>query len=309
VDHDEPERGERAAVTAAARTPHGDEGPPGAATGDPLVPAAVRPQTHVLMFCGVHLIDPDLAVPTPGLIDALARVGIGEHAARSTVSRMLRRGTLERRRRGKRIYLSPTPRVRAELAEGGERAWRSPVNRTWDGQWTLLGFSLPESRRADRHLLRSRLQWAGFGMLQNGLWVAPGRVDVEALLQKLDVLDHLKVFRAQVAEPTQVPDLIDDAWDVPTIARGYEQFLERWDRPDPLPDAPDDLARQLWLLGEWTLLGRHDPGLPVEYLPADWPAVRAEHVALRLRTRYEAGAAAIAAGLVERLGTWDGAPT
>ncbi|MGK5114843.1 MULTISPECIES: PaaX family transcriptional regulator [unclassified Geodermatophilus] len=295
-------------MTAAALTPHGDEGLPGPATGDPLAPAAVRPQTHVLMFCGVHLIDPDLAVPTLGLIDALARVGIGEHAARSTVSRMLRRGTLERRRRGKRIYLSPPPRVRAELAEGGERAWRSPVNRTWDGQWTLLGFSLPESRRADRHLLRSRLQWAGFGMLQNGLWVAPGRVDVEALLQKLDVLDHLKVFRAHVAEPTQVPDLIDDAWDVPTIARGYEQFLERWDRPDPLPDAPDDLARQLWLLGEWTLLGRHDPGLPVEYLPADWPAVRAEHVALRLRTRYEAGAAAIAAGLVERLGAWDGDP-
>ncbi|MFW3172078.1 PaaX family transcriptional regulator C-terminal domain-containing protein [Geodermatophilus sp. CPCC 206100] len=270
------------------------------ADGDPLAPAPVRPQTHVLMFCGVHLMDPGLAVPTQGLIDVLARVGVGEHAARSTVSRMLRRGTLERSRRGKRIHLSPTARALAELAEGGERAWRSPVNRTWDGQWTLLGFSLPESRRADRHLLRSRLQWAGFGMLQNGLWVAPGQVDVEALLQKLDVLDALKVFRAAVAEPTQVPDLIDDAWDVAALARGYERFLQRWDRPDPLPGAPDDLARQLWLHGEWTLLARSDPGLPVEYLPADWPAVRAEHVALRLRTRYHQGAAAIAARLVER---------
>ncbi|SFL33604.1 PaaX family transcriptional regulator [Geodermatophilus ruber] len=275
---------------------------------DPLAPASVRPQTHVLMFCGVHLADPADAVPTVGLIDALSRVGVGEHAARSTVSRMLRRGTLQRRRRGKRIYLSPTPGIRAALAEGGERAWQSPVNRTWDGQWTLLGFSLPESRRADRHLLRSRLQWAGFGMLQNGLWVAPRRVDVEALLHQLDVLDHLKVFRASVAAPTQVAELIDDAWDVPAIARGYQQFLDRWDRPDPLPGAPDDLARQLWLLGEWTLLARHDPGLPVEYLPADWPAVRAEHVALRLRTRYETGAAAIAAGLVERLDPLDDEP-
>jgi phenylacetic acid degradation operon negative regulatory protein len=300
-------------VTAAALTPRGEDdlaagaderpdGLSGLAEADPSAPAPVRPQTHVLMFCGVHLIDPADAVPTPGLIDALARVGVGEHAARSTVSRMLRRGTLERRRRGKRIFLSPTPRARAELAAGGERAWASPVNRTWDGQWTLLGFSLPESRRADRHLLRSRLQWAGFGMLQNGLWVAPRRVDVEDLLRKLDVLDHLKVFRASVEAPTRVADLIDDAWDVATIARGYQRFLERWDRPDPLPDAPDDLARQLWLLGEWTLLARHDPGLPVEYLPADWPAVRAEHVALRLRTRYDAGAAAIAATLVERPG-------
>lgn len=269
------------------------EGAPGA--------AGVRPQTHVLMFCGGHLMAPGSAVSTGGLISALARVGVGEHAARSTVSRMIRRGTLQRRRQGKRIYLSPTPHIRTALAEGGERAWQSPVNRTWDGQWTLLGFSLPESRRADRHLLRSRLQWAGFGMLQNGVWVAPSEVDVQALLAQLDVLDHLKVFRASVAAPTQVAELIEDAWDVPALARGYEHFLERWDTPDPLPDAPDDLARQLWLLGEWTLLARNDPGLPVEYLPADWPAVRAEHVALRLRTRYEAGAKGIAAGLVERL--------
>jgi phenylacetic acid degradation operon negative regulatory protein len=279
-------------VTAAASLP----------AAGPATPP-VRPQTHVLMFCGVHLAEPGTAVATPGLIDALARVGVGEHAARSTVSRMLRRGSLQRRRVGQRTYLSPTPAVRATLVEGAERAWQSPVNRTWDGQWTLLGFSLPESRRSDRHLLRSRLQWAGFGMLHNGLWVAPRRVDVEALLATLDVLDHLKVFRAAVAAPTQVSELIDDAWDVPVLARGYRRFLDRWDVPDPLPGAPDDLARQLWLLAEWTLLARQDPGLPVEYLPADWPAVRAEHVALRLRARYEAGASGIAARLVERIGT------
>jgi phenylacetic acid degradation operon negative regulatory protein len=263
--------------------------------------SSVRPQTHVLMFSGIHLLDPGSAVPTPGLIDVLSRVGVGEHAARSTVSRMLRRGTLQRRRVGKRSYLSPTPSTRATLLRGGERAWQSPVNRTWDGQWTLLGFSLPESRRAERHLLRSRLEWAGFGMLQNGLWVAPRRIDVKDLFRSLDVLDHLKVFRAEVAPPTDIAELIGDAWDLAGIARDYQRFLDRWDRTDPLPDAPDDLARQLWLLGEWTLLARHDPGLPVEYLPADWPAVRAEHVALRLRARYEPGAAGIAAGLVERL--------
>jgi phenylacetic acid degradation operon negative regulatory protein len=268
---------------------------------------SVRPQTHVLMFSGIHLVDPGSALSTPGLIDVLSRVGVGEHAARSTVSRMLRRGTLQRRRVGKRSYLSPTPATRATLLRGGERAWQSPVNRTWDGQWTLLGFSLPESRRADRHLLRSRLEWAGFGMLQNGLWVAPRRIDVKELLRSLDVLDHLKVFRAEVAAPTDIADLIGDAWDLAGIAGNYRRFLDRWDRTDPLPDAPDDLARQLWLLGEWTLLARHDPGLPVEYLPSDWPAVRAEHVALRLRARYEPGAAAIAAGLVERLDA-NGAP-
>jgi phenylacetic acid degradation operon negative regulatory protein len=252
---------------------------------NPAGPPQARPQTHVLMFSGIHLADPGTAISTAALIDVLARVGVGEHATRATVSRMISRGILQRQRRGRQVYLSPTASARTALAEGGARAWQSPVNRTWDGQWTLLGFSLPESRRADRHLLRSRLQWAGFGPLQSGLWVAPRFVDVERLLRQLDVLGHVKVFRAHVDAPTQVTELIEDAWDVPAIARGYETFLARWDRPDPLPQAPDDLARQLWLLGEWSLLARRDPGLPVEYLPADWPAVRAEHVALRLRAR------------------------
>ncbi|GAA5127242.1 PaaX family transcriptional regulator [Pseudonocardia adelaidensis] len=264
-------------------------------------PPQIRPQTHVLMFSGIHLGRPGTAVATAGLIDVLARVGVGEHAARATVARMTSRGVLQRRRRGRRVYLSPTPSARTALEEGGVRAWQSPVNRTWDGRWTLLGFSLPESRRADRHLLRARLQWAGFGMLQSGLWVAPRAVDVERLLEELDVLGHVKVFRANVDAPTRVAELIEDAWDVTGIARGYREFLARWDRAEPLPDAPDDLARQLWLHGEWSLLARRDPGLPVDYLPADWPAVRAEHVALRLRAQYEPVADALAAELVEVL--------
>lgn len=269
---------------------------------DGAAPPALRPQFLVLMFCGQHLAAPGSAVSTVNLVDVLARVGVGEHAARSTVARMLRRGTLQRRRMGKQSYLSPAPHIRSTLEEGGERAWRSPVNRTWDGQWTLLGFSVPESRRRDRHLLRSRLQWAGFGLLQNGLWLAAREVDVTALIGRLDVLDQLKVFRAQVAAPTEVAELIEDAWDLGTVARGYREFLDRWDRPEPLPGAPDDLARQLWLLGEWTTLARADPGLPVEYLPSDWPAVRAEHVALRLRARFEGAAGAVAATLVEHHG-------
>ena len=261
----------------------------------------VRPQTHVLVFAGIHLLGPGAAVSTPALLEVLARVGVGEHAARSTVGRMLRRGTLERRRVGRLGYLSVPPSTRATLLAGGERAWQSPVNRSWDGQWTLLGFSLPEDRRADRHLLRSRLEWSGFGMVQNGLWVAPRRVDVADLLASLDVLDHVTVFRAEVAAPTQVAELVDDAWDLAGIAGDYRRFLDRWDVPDPLPEAPDDLARQLWLLSEWTLLARRDPRLPVQHLPAGWPAARAEEVALRLRARYEPGAAAVAAGLVQQL--------
>lgn len=260
------------------------------ALGPSSGPPRVRPQTLLLLFGAQYMVDAGQAMSTGSLISALGSVGVGEHAARSTISRMLRRGTLLKVRRGKRTYLHLPAHVREMLLEGEQRAWRSPVNRDWDGRWTLLGFSFPESRRSDRHLLRSRLVWAGFGPLQNGLWLAPRVVDVETLVTDLSVDDSLKVFHATVADPTDVAALIADAWDLDVLRSGYEAFLDRWDVPKPLPEATDDLARELLLLGEWTTLARRDPGLPVQHLSADWPAIRAEHVALRLREQFRAGA-------------------
>jgi hypothetical protein len=48
-------------------------------------------------------------------------------------------------------------------------------HRHWDGRWTLLSFTLPEFWQRQRHELRTRLLWAGFGPLQGGLWIAPRR--------------------------------------------------------------------------------------------------------------------------------------
>lgn len=267
----------------------------------------VRPQTLVLMFGAQYMSDPDVAVSTGSVLSALESVDVGERAARSTVSRMLRRGSLEKLRRGRRTYLHLPERTREVLAAGERRAWRSPVDTHWDGHWTLLGFSFPESRRADRHQLRSRLAWAGFGLLQNGLWIAPGAPDISEIVSELGTEGNLKVFRAEALAPTDIVAMIADAWDLDALRRGYEGFLARWDVPSPLPEAPHDLARELWLLGEWLTLVRRDPGLPAQYLPADWPAVRAEDVAERLRQRYRDEAERVADRLLDtiRLGAID----
>ncbi|MFD0396024.1 PaaX family transcriptional regulator C-terminal domain-containing protein [Streptomyces nogalater] len=64
--------------------------------------------------------------------------------------------------------------------------------------------------------------------------------------------------------------------------------------PRPLPSAPDDLARQLLLHTDWLQAVRSDPRLPAEHLPADWPAIRAEHVFRTLSARYDAPARQLA---------------
>jgi phenylacetic acid degradation operon negative regulatory protein len=264
-----------------------------------LAGGAPRPQSLMLTFFGIHALGRDIAVSAGSLIEVFGQAGITEDAVRSTLTRMVKRGLLERHRRGRRTYFGPTPRATGVLRDGHDRIWcTGAVNRDWDGTWTLVGFSLPEAWRSERHDLRSRLVWSGFGPLQNGLWVAPGTVDVPSVVAGLDLDGCLRVFRGATAvAPTDARTVLHTAFDVESVAKGYEAFLTRWSTDAAEPDrtgtgqaeAADDataLLRQLLLHTDWLERVRQDPHLPAEHLPEDWPAARAEELFRELARHY-----------------------
>lgn len=264
---------------------------------------APRPQSLLLTFFAVHILKRGGAVSSGSVIDVLARVGVGEDAVRTTLARMVNRGLLERHRRGRKTYFGLTPRAEDVLRDGHDRVWRiGAVNRSWDGTWTIVGFSLPEAWASERHDLRSRLVWGGFGPVQSGMWLAAGRVDVASLVADLDLDAHLRVFHGRSADPTEAAGLIGAAFDLPAIAARYRGFLDRWERADaPLPGAGDPLARQLLLHTEWLGLVRQHPHLPAEHLPAHWPAERAEQLFHALAGRFDEAAARSAADVLDRI--------
>src|SRR5690606_18515673 len=203
-----------------------------------------------------------------------------------------------------RVYLGLTPRSREILHDGEVRIWRIGVlNDRWDGTWTLLGFTMPETLRRQRHVLRSRLLWAGFGGLQGGLWIAPSPVDIDGVLDGIDAAEHVHVFQARAIPPTDVEDMVQRAWDLSGLAKLYEQFLQRWQvgLPDPDIESLDPLSRQLLLTAEWLQILRRDPRLPIEHLPADWPAAQAQQVFRRLHAELDPVARAIAAELLDTI--------
>ncbi|WP_246258485.1 PaaX family transcriptional regulator [Amycolatopsis anabasis] len=270
---------------------------------DDTAPAhPARPQSVMLNFLGLYVLGRGTAVYSGSIIDVLGRVGVSEEAVRSTLARMTKRGLLTRHRRGRRVYFGLTARATEVLHDGDRRIHDTgAVNRHWDGNWTLVGFSLPDTRRSDRHDLRSQLIWAGFGMLQNGLWIAPGIKDVTSIVESLGLTGNVTVFTAQHAKPTESADLVGRAFDTEAIAARYRAFLSQWDVRRPLPSAPDDLARQLLLHTDWLQLVRQDPHLPAEHLATDWPAIRAERLFHRLDDRYRTPAARIAADLLDEI--------
>ncbi|MET7477124.1 PaaX family transcriptional regulator C-terminal domain-containing protein [Streptomyces sp. NPDC005648] len=240
--------------------------------------SSLRPQSLLLTFLGDQVLGRDVCVYSGSVIDVFERAGVGEQATRSTLTRMVKRDLLRRQREGRRMYFGLTEHSTAVLRDGERRIWQTgAVNRDWDGTWTLLGFSLPESWQRQRHDLRSKLTWSGFGPLFSGLWLAPGEVDVSELVSELGLSAHVKVFRAHADAGTDIGAMIEETWDLSELGAGYQEFVRRWQPWQTATAAPEDaLARRLVLQAEWLRTIRRDPRLPVKHLPDDWPAEQAE---------------------------------
>jgi phenylacetic acid degradation operon negative regulatory protein len=267
--------------------------------GDVHPRAKPRPESLLLALFGAHLHGRDLAVGLGSVIEVLDGLGVSEHATRATLKRMTQRGLLHTVRRGRRAYTSLTPYAETVLQLGTVRLEADVVNRDWDGHWTLLAFSVPESRRQDRHALRVQLSWAGFGLLQNGLWIAPSPGDAAHALAELGLLDYVRMFRAETVTPADPRALAAEVWDLSGLAVRYRGFVDRWE--DGAREGLDDLSCQVLVEAEWLLLIREDPRLPLALLPDDWPAVRAEELFRSLRHELTGPARDLAATLLERL--------
>jgi DNA-binding transcriptional regulator PaaX len=246
----------------------------GEAVGPPAAQWAVhRPQSLLLSFFGALVLDAELPpLPSVTLLDLLADLGVTEAAARATLKRMTQRGLLARGQVGRTAEYALTPLIEDVLRQARERVASPAPFEQPEGEWTLLSYSVPESRRDLRHRVRSRLTWAGFGGLRDGLWIAPGTVDVAAVLGRADLADVAGLadaFAARVLPGTDVDRLVHRAWDVPSVRAAHAWFSETWNQP---PRVSGSLA-QLTLLGsDWLSLLRTDPGLPAEQLGPDWPA-------------------------------------
>lgn len=218
------------------------------------------------------------AVWTSAFIDVLGRLGVEEKATRQALMRTAADGWLDSQRIGRRTTWSLTPAADKLLTEGRERIYGfSGVGDPWDGRWLLVLARSPEAERQNRHLLRTRLTWAGLGSPAPGVWISPhaGRIaEVERALAEAGVLGGAQVF---VGEHQGGPGrgelaaLVGQAWDLGAIERGYEGFLERFRSAG----TRDPLATTIELVHAWRRFPWVDPALPKHLLPTPWSGTAA----------------------------------
>ncbi|MFE9444061.1 PaaX family transcriptional regulator C-terminal domain-containing protein [Streptomyces sp. NPDC006602] len=238
-------------------------------------------------------------VPVAELIRLLAAVGVDGPSVRSSVSRLKRRGLLlpARTAQGAAGYeLSPDAR---QLLDDGDRRIYATTPPDDEG-WVLAVFSVPESERQKRHVLRSRLAGLGFGTAAPGVWIAPARLYDESrhTLQRLRLAPYVDFFRGEHLGFAPTAEAVARWWDLAAIAKEHEAFLDRHARVlrdwEGRTDAPAEDAYRDYLLAldTWRHLPYADPGLPAGLLPPDWPGARSAAVFRGLHERLrDAGAA------------------
>ena len=248
-----------------------------------------NPKQLILAFFGEHVLDQDVPpLRASVLIDVLEGLGVAAPATRATMDRLVRRGFFVRERQGREISFSLTVDGATLLRDATDRVrGQHPFDPRGTG-WTLVTFSIPEERRTLRHRLRAALAWAGFAPLRDGLWIAPGEVDLDSALGALagDLpLGAVTAFLAQEFPGYSMAANVASAWDLESIRAEHLAFVETWNDPSTREGAGSALSAQTLLVADWLALLRVDPSLPREFMDADWPSERSWEVYSSWRSR------------------------
>jgi phenylacetic acid degradation operon negative regulatory protein len=239
--------------------------------------AAGAPSARGLLFTllGEFVLPGGGTAWTSAVLASFARLGIEEKTTRQALMRTAASGWLDPEKVGRRTRWRLTASAQKMLTEGADRIYSfTGPGESWDGRWLLVYARIPESDRRARHVVQSRLTWAGFGSLGAGLWISP-HPDREAeaigVLREAGVAADAHVFVARRSGLADVQVMVATAWDLGAIEDRYEEFIEEFRATAPA----DVLARQVEIVHAWRRFPSIDPVLPRELLPARWSGLKA----------------------------------
>jgi phenylacetic acid degradation operon negative regulatory protein len=222
-------------------------------------------------------------LPSAAIVALLGEFGVTSGAARTSISRLARRGVLEGSRQGRYSAYRLTADAATDLSNGGiSIASVGADSASWDGSWTVVVFSMPEQESTRRRALRDHLRWSGYAPLYDGVWISPDPLPAHARAAlAAAALGSVTVFRAQHQElEADVDRNPVEAWDLPGIAKMYETFIDQWSLLLPQIAAGSvtgaaAVRARTEVMNVYRTFPVLDLRIPAGLMPADWPRGRA----------------------------------
>ncbi|GAB3726384.1 PaaX family transcriptional regulator [Nocardiopsis nanhaiensis] len=254
----------------------------------------MRPKDLVMDLFGDYVRYMGGSIRLGQIVELLALFDVEPATTRVTLSRMRKDGWVAAERQGREMLYSATPKLLKVLDEGRERIF-SPSRSPWTGQWTMVLYQIPETRRRQRERLKRTLAWEGFGQLNSTTWVSPHSVReqmYELLGCESDPTIH--VVTMSTGSWARDKELAAQCWDLEELAVAYRRFIEEWgaELDAAAQQVSDEEAWRLRVKLVWDY--RHfpfrDPNLPQGIQPPDWPGDEAYTLFVREHQRLTAQA-------------------
>lgn len=233
----------------------------------------VHARSAVVDLYGDHLRDRGWWAPVASVVTLASTCDVQSAATRTAVSRLVREGWLTAEGRdGARGYAA-TAHARQRLTAAHDRIYADRP-RPWDGTWHVVAVDGGGDRRR-RDRVAASLTYLGYARLGTGTWISPWPSE------ELD--DALTAQDASWTGWTARPDREDPVrltarlWDLDELATAYRSFSASLPSTGSIDALHPDAAYRLrtLLVHEWRKFLFHDPGLPLEVLPDDWPGLSA----------------------------------
>ena len=256
----------------------------------------MSPRDRILDTYGLFARDYGGWIAVSGLITLLSECSVDAQAVRSAASRMKRSGLLVSERVDGKAGYALSADGREILDAGDQRIFGSGAGRS-DDRWLLVLFSIPESERPKRYLIRSRLARLGFAPGPAASWIAPASLLDEArtMLKRGGLDGYVSFFEGDFQSHTDDPHIAASAWDLDLINKLYREYL---DSQQPVFESwvavpgsdRDAFVAHMNNISAWRPLPYADPGLPRSVTPEGWLAEEAREVFTKLHRQLRPGA-------------------
>ncbi|NUT95357.1 MAG: transcriptional regulator [Saccharothrix sp.] len=240
------------------------------------------------------LVQPGGTVDAGELFEVARALGMSDQQVRLCVKRLVAEGKFTSEGRGRRAVLRMTPEaVRAAEpdVEFVRFMYRQDAGEvTWDGNWHLVAFAVPESQRPVRDALRDVIVRFGGAPLQGGLYVSPHEWEplIEGEAERLGVLDSVTFLTTRdlrVGTERGAVALVARLWPLADIAARHVRLAEvarvRLRQLEEGADRTSLLRIAIEVAAEFTRAVEPDPLLPPELLPEPWPGAQARSLVAR----------------------------
>jgi phenylacetic acid degradation operon negative regulatory protein len=200
---------------------------------------------------------------------------VGESTVRVVVARLRKEGWLDAERQGREtVYRLNTKSLRL-LDEGRSRIF-DRIRTDWDRHWYMVIYSVPETDRGVRDLIRRELAWLGFGPLAPSTYVSPH----DRLRQVRERFADQPVIRLDTlrCESDGLPkdrEMAARCWDLDGLNADYRELLRTYRTRMPdyragrLPPR-ETLVERMRLTHDYRMFPFRDPDLPIDLVPAGW---------------------------------------